>query len=205
MRGEANQGQHQKRKGIKMKTLMPKLFRWKLARVGVLCVAVATVVVVAGSDAGQGRVKLGGMWVGRNGDITWTGTYVPDGSGQQATVTLQWITMSVEFQALLASIGAEGASIASGSISMVSPDTAVGKLTWYLYAPGKISTTQPVAGQIKAIAVMANEWHFTSPTTALGNHNLKLYFPDPQGSMVPNEAYLFLNQDFKNTEHLKIN
>ena len=58
-------------------------------------------------------------------------------------------------------------------------------MIWYVLAEGTPSTTAPVAGQIKAIAVMTSDWHFTSPDTAQGAHNLKTYLPDAQGSMLP--------------------
>ena len=186
-----------------MKTLLPKLLNGRLAHAGALLAVIAAVSAsIAWSSQPKGRVKLGGTWVGRYGDITWTGTYSPDSSGQNAMVSLQWITMGADFEALFASLGAEDASIASGFISMVGRDTATGKLIWYLRTQG--TTTPPVAGQIKAIMVMANEWHYTSPTTAVGNHNLKIYLPDAQGSMVPDEANLYLELNFDNVPHVKI-
>ena len=89
-------------------------------------------------------------------------------------------------------------------MSVTSPDTATSKLIWYFLKEGTASTTQPGAGQIKAIAVMTGDWHFTSPTTAVGKHNLKIYLPDAQGSMVPaDDAVPFLEFNFDNVPHTK--
>jgi len=188
-----------------MKTLLPKLFNSRLVQAGgLLAIIAAFAASMAWSRPPEAIVKLGGMWVGRYGDITWTGTYTPDPSGLNATVTLQWMTMSAEFQALSAALGADASSIASGSVSVVSTDTATSKLIWYFLKEGTPSTIEPVAGQIKAIAVMVGEWHFTSPTTAVGKHNLKIYLPDAQGSMVPaDDTVPFLEFDFDNVPHVK--
>ncbi len=188
-----------------MKTSVARLFKSKLVQAGGLLAVIAAIAASsAWSEHPEGPVKLGGTWVGKLGDITWIGTQSPDSSGQNAMVTLQWITMSAEFQELFGVLGADHSSIASGFYKMVSPDIAKGKIIWYLYAEGMPSKTAPVPGQIKAVGVMANEFHFTSPTAALGNHELKLYFADPQNPMVPNEAYLFLDQTYDNTPHVKI-
>ena len=96
-------------------------------------------------------------------------------------------------------------SLASGSIHMNSTDTASNKLIWYMLAPGTPSATQPVAGQVKAIAVMTGEFHFTSPDAAEGTHNLKIYFPDPHGSLLPEDGTLFFDQTFEKVPHQKIN
>lgn len=189
-----------------MKTKATRFLKSKLLKTGLLLVLIATVTASVGwSGKNQGRVKLGGTWVGRMGDITWTGSYAPDSSGQSVVTTLQWMTMSADFQALLASVGAETMSIACGSLRMTSTDTATGKLTWYAIAPGTVSPTQPVAGQVKAIAVMTSDWHFTSPDTAEGAHNLKMYLPDAAGSMLPEDGQLFLDLTFEKVPHQKIN
>jgi hypothetical protein len=186
-----------------MKTSLPKLLKCKRVQAGGL-LAVTAVIAASLAWSTEGRMKLGGSWVGKYGDISWTSTYSPDPSGQNATCTLQWMTVSAEFEALFALIGADHMSMVSGSLSMVNPDTAKGKLLWYILAEGKPSTTQPVAGQIKAVAVMSSEWRFTSSTTATGKHQLKIYFPDPQNPMAPKEAYLFFDQTYENVPHLRI-
>jgi hypothetical protein len=188
-----------------MNTSLTKLLRSRLVQTGGLLAVVAAVAVsIAWSDRDQGRGKLAGTWVGKNGDITWTSTYSPDCSGQNATITLQWITVSADFEMLDAQLGADAGSFASGYMSMIDRHTATGKMIWYEYASGTPSMTLPVVGQIKAIAVMENELHFTSPTTALGTHVLRLYQPDPQNPMVPNEAYRFFEQTYNNVPHVKI-
>lgn len=188
-----------------MKTLLPKLFNSRLVLAGgLLAIIAAFAASIAWSRPAEARVKLGGTWVGRYGDITWTGTYSPDPSGQNATVVLQWMTLSAEFEALWAALGADGLSVASGSMTVTSTDTATGKMIWYGLKAGTPSTTQPVAGQIKAIAIMTGDWHFTSPTTAVGKHNLKVYLPDAQGSMVPaDDAVPFLEFNFDNVPHVR--
>jgi len=188
-----------------VKTVLPKLLMCRLAQAGgLLAIIAALAASIAWSDNPDGRVKLGGAWVGKNGDITWTSTWSPDSSGRNATITLQWITSSADFEALFGLLGADHSSIVCGSVSMVSPHTAKGNIVWYIYAEGTPSATQPATGQIKAVAVMTDESHFTSPTTAVGKHVLKLYSPDPQNPMVPNEAYRFFEQTFDNVSHTKI-
>jgi hypothetical protein len=62
-----------------------------------------------------------------------------------------------------------------------------------------------VAGKVKAIVVMTGTWQFTSAETAVGSHNLKMYFPDTQGSLVPaDDAVPFLNLDFAGVPHVKV-
>ncbi len=195
-----------KRKAETMNAIVGRFLRYRITQGGLLLVVVAAAAAtIAWSRDPAGRVKLGGTWVGRYGDITWTSTYSPDSSGQSATVTLQWMTMSAEFETLIASIGGQTMSLVSGSHRMVSPDTAKGWLLWYTLAEGIPSTTTPVAGQVKAINILEGEWHLTSPTTALGKHNLKMYLPDAQGSLVPaDDAVPFLALDFENVPHQKV-
>jgi hypothetical protein len=188
-----------------MKTQISKFLKSKITQGGLLLTLVAAVTAsIAWSDQPDCRVKLGGTWVGRYGDITWTGTYSPDASGQNAVITLQWMTLSTDFEGLFGSIGAQSMSIASGHISMTGKDTASGKMIWYVLAEGTPSTTAPVAGQIKAIAVMTSKWHFTSPDTAQGSHTLKMYWPDAQGSMLPAQhAVPFLDVSYEGVSHLQ--
>jgi hypothetical protein len=191
-----------------MKTLVAKLLRSRLVQAGGLLAAIAAVAAsIAWSDHPDGRVnrvKLGGTWVGKLGDITWNSTYCPDSSGQNAAVTLQWTTVTAEFEALFGTLGADSMSLAFGDASMVRHDKSATKLIWYILTAGTASATHPVAGQIKAIGVMESEWQFTSATTALGKAELKLYAPDPQAPMVPNEAYRFFDQIYENIPHVKI-
>ncbi len=189
-----------------MKAIVGRFLKSRITQGGLLLAVVAAIAAtIAWSGHPTGRAKLGGTWVGRYGDITWTSTYSPDSSGQNATVTLQWMTLSAEFEALIASIGGQTMSMVSGSYSMVSPDTAKGWLLWYTLAEGTPSTTTPVAGQVKGINMMESEWHFTSPTTALGKHTLKMYLPDAQGSLVPaDDAVPFLVLNFENVPHQKV-
>ena len=188
-----------------MKTSVRNILKSRVTQASLLLALIATVAAFGWPNKDEGRVKLGGTWVGRYGDITWTGTYSPDASGQNATYALQWMTMNAQFEALLASVGAQTMSIACGSMSMISRDTAAGKMIWYVLAEGTPSTTAPVAGEIKAIAVMTSEWHFTSPNTAEGTHNLKMYSPDAQGSMVPaDDAVPFLDVTYQKVPHLKV-
>ena len=188
-----------------MKTQISKFLKSKITQGGLLLTLVAAVTAsIAWSDQPDCRVKLGGTWVGRYGDITWTGTYSPDASGQNAVITLQWMTLSTDFEGLFGLIGAQSMSIASGYISMTGKHTASGKMIWYVLAEGTPSTTAPVAGQIKAIAVMTSDWHFTSPDTAQGAHNLKMYAPNANGSMLPAEhAVPFQDQSFEGVSHLQ--
>ncbi len=189
-----------------MKSLVRHLLSSRIVQGGLVLV-LATVVLasLAWSSPPEPRVKLGGTWVGRLGDITWIGTYAPDAAGQNAAITLQWMTLSTDFEALMASIGAQSMSMVSGSMSMTSSNTASGKLIWYVLAPGTASTIDPVAGQVKAIAVMTSEWHFTSPTAAEGSHTLKMYFPNALGSLLPEDGQLFFDVTFENVHHQKIN
>ncbi len=189
-----------------MKAIVDRFLKSRITQGGLVLAVVATAAAaIAWSGDPAGRVKLGGTWVGRYGDITWTSTYSPDSSGQNAVCTLQWMTMSAEFEALVASIGGKTMSMTSGSYSMLSPDTSKGWLLWYVLAEGTASTTTPIAGHVKAICIMEGEWHFTSPTTALGQHTLKMYLPDAQGSLVPaDNAVPFLVLDFENVPHQKV-
>jgi hypothetical protein len=189
-----------------MNTQASNFLKSRIVQGGLLLVFIAAIAAsIAASSQPEARVKLGGTWVGRLGDITWTGSYAPDSSGQSAVITLQWMTMSADFQVLLASVGAQTMSLSSGSLSMTSNDTASGKMIWYALAPGTVSLTQPVAGQVKAIAVMTSEWHFTSPSTAEGTHNLKMYLPNAQGSLLPEDGQMFFDQTFGKVPHQKIN
>jgi hypothetical protein len=189
-----------------MKALVTSFIGSRIIKTGLLLAVTLTVAATAGwSGNDEGRVKLGGTWVGRMGDITWTGSYAPDSSGQSAVITLQWMTLSADFQALLGSVGAQTMSLASGSMNMTSKNTASDKLIWYVLAPGSASMTQPVAGKVKAIAVMTGEFHFTSPDTAEATHNLKMYFPNAQGSLLPEDGTLFFDQTFEKVQHQKIN
>ena len=161
----------------------------------------------AGSDEHKGQcVKLSGTWVGKLGDITWTSTWTPEPSGEKATSTMQWMTLSTDFEGMLALLQADHMSMVSGSVRMVSPDRAIGKTLWYVVADGKLptSTMPPVAGQIKAVAVMTDNFQFTSSSTASATHELKIYAADPQNPMVPNEAYLFFDQAYHNVPHVKV-
>ena len=188
-----------------MKTQISKFLKSKIIR-GVLLLGLVAAVAasIAASSQPEARVKLGGTWVGRYGDITWIGSYAPDSGGQNAVITLQWMTVNTVFEGLFATVGAQSMSIASGHISMTSKDTATGKMIWYVLAEGTPSTTVPVAGQVKAIAVMTSDWHFTSPDAAQGAHNLKMYLPDAQGSMLPAEgAVPFLDVTFQGVSHLQ--
>jgi len=188
-----------------VKTSGFRLLKSKMVRAGLLlALAAAAVVLTAWSVPQQARSKLGGTWVGRLGDITWTGTYAPDPSGHNAVITLQWMTLNADFQALNASIGAQNPSLVSGCMSMTSPNTANGKLIWYLVDPGTASATQPVAGKVKGIAVMTLDWRFTSKTTAEGTHNLKMYLPNAEGSLLPEDGTLIGNVNFDKVPHQKI-
>ena len=169
-----------------------------------LALLAAVAASIAWSDRPDFRVKLGGTWVGRYGDITWIGSYAPDSDGQNAVVTLQWMTLGADFEALLGSIGAQDMSMVSGYLSMTGKYTASGKLLWYVLAPGTASTTQPVKGQVMAIAVITSDWHFTSRDTAQGSHTLKMYLPDAQGSMLPAEgAVPFVAVSYEGVSHLQ--
>jgi len=95
-------------------------------------------------------------------------------------------------------------SLVSGYRSMTSKDTASGKLIWYALSPGTASPTAPVAGKVKAIAVMTSDWTFTSSTTAEGTHNLKMYIPNAQGSLLPEDSHLFMEVTFDKVPHQKI-
>ena len=188
-----------------MKTFVTGLLKGRIIRWGgLLAVTLIIAASIAWSDHDQNRVKLGGTWVGKFGDITWTSTWTPDSSEQNATVTLQWITLSTDFEAVFGLLAADHTSTASGSVSMVKADRAKGKVIWYTFAEGTPSATAPVAGQIKSLAVMSDAYHFTSPTTASGTHELKFYYPDPQNPMVPNEAYLFFDQTYENVPHIRV-
>jgi hypothetical protein len=177
-----------------------RIIRWG----GLLAATLIVAASIAWSDHDQGRVKLGGTWAGKLGDITWTSTWTPDSTGQNATITLQWMTLSVDFEAMLGLLGADHMSMVSGSISMVNPDRAKGKIIWYIVAEGTASTTQPVAGQIKAVAVMTDDFHFTSSSTALGTHELKIYSADPKNPLVPNKAYIFFDQTYEDVPHTRV-
>ncbi len=187
-----------------MRTLVTQLYKSKMARAG-LCFALLVAVVASIAWSSPPEPRLKGTWVGSFEGITWTSTYAPDALGQSAVLTLQWITMNEQFEGLMGSIGAESMSIVSGSMHMVSGNRATGKLIWYLFAPGTASATAPVAGQVKAIAVMTSDWHFTSRTTAEGTHNLKMYFPNAQGSLLPEDGTLFLDMDYDKVPHQKVN
>ncbi len=96
-------------------------------------------------------------------------------------------------------------SIASGFQQMTGPDTAISTQIFYALAPGVASTNQPVAGKVKAIFVMVSEWNFTSPGTAEGPSILRVYLPDPSGSLVPAEnAVPFLSVTNQGVTHVKV-
>lgn len=187
-----------------MKVFVHRLFSARITRGALLLALLGVVIGSLAFSPPEPRVKLGGTWVGRLGDITWTGTYAPDASGQNAVITLQWMTVDAAFQAMLGAVGAETMSIASGHISVTTSDTASGKLIWYMLAPGTASPTTPVAGQVKAIAVMTSDWHFTGVSAAEGTHNLKIYFPNAQGSLLPEDGTLFYDVTFDKVPHQKI-
>ena len=189
-----------------MKRFATGLLKGRITRRSLLAAALpaAGLSVALADDQSGGRVKLAGTWVGKLGDITWTSTFIPDSSGQSATVLLQWITVSADFEALFAQLGADSISLVCGYSNMVSKDTATGQFIWYGYANGIPSLTHPVTGQIKTIDIMSNELRFTSPTAALGKHELKIYAPDPQAPMVPNEANCFFDQTYENVSHVRI-
>jgi hypothetical protein len=188
-----------------MKTSITKFLKTRMIQGSLLLALIAAVAAsVAWSGKDEGRIKLGGTWVGRSGDITWTASYAPDSSGQNAVTTLQWMTVGADFEGLMGSIGAETMSLVSGGMSMTSKDTAAGKLIWYFLAPGIASTTHPVAGQVKAIAVMTSDWHFASSTTAAGTHNIKLYLPGAQGSLLPEDGVLFMEATYQDVPHQKV-
>jgi hypothetical protein len=183
-----------------MNTALSNFLNSRIIQASLLLALIATIAAsVAWSSGDEGRIKLGGTWVGRSGDITWTASYAPDPSGQNAVTTLQWMTV-----ALMGSIGAETMSLVSGYQSMTGKNTATGKLIWYFLAPGVASPTHPVAGQVKAIAVMTSDWQFTSPTTGEGTHNIKLYLPSAQGSLLPEDGHLFMDVTFENVPHQKV-
>ena len=184
------------------KPLKTKFFRGVLSLTALAAIA-ACIAMGGGPD---GRIKLGGTWVGRLGDITWTGTYAPDPSGQNAVITLQWMTLNSDFQRLNAMLGAKTPSQVSGCIGMTGPNTARGKLIWYLVDPGTASVSAPVAGTVKGIAVMTLDWVFTSKATALGAHELKVYVPNQNGSLLPEDGTLVpgFPVTFTDTPHQKI-
>jgi len=183
-----------------------KFLESKITRAGALLgLAVIVTATLAWSDPHQRGIKLGGNWVGRYGDITWTGAYSPDPSGHNTVFTLQWMTINAQYEYLLASLGASTLSMASGFQHMIDRNTAISTQIFYALAPGVASTNQPVAGQVKAIFVMTSEWNFTSPGTAEGPSIVRAYLPDPPGSLVPAEdAVPFLSVTNEVVTHVKI-
>ncbi len=189
-----------------MKAIVGSFLKSKITRAGVLLGLVAVVAAsLAWSDPPEPGIKLGGTWVGRYGDITWTGAYSPDPSGQHTVFTLQWMTMNAQYEYLLDSLGASTLSLSSGRQYMTGPETAISEQIFYALAPGIASTTQPVAGKVKAIFVMVSEWNFTSPGTAAGTSILRAYLPDASGSLVPAEgAVPFLSVTNLGVTHVKV-
>ena len=172
---------------------------------GGLLLAVVAIVAASLAWSNAPGIKLGGVWVGQYGDITWTGSYSPDPSGRNTVFTLQWMTMNAQYEYLLASLGASTLSTSSGTQYMTCPDTAISQQIFYALAPGVASTTQPVAGEVKAIFVMVSEWNFTSPVTAEGPSILRAYLPDASGSLVPAEgAVPFLSVTNQGVTHVKV-
>jgi hypothetical protein len=93
-------------------------------------------------------------------------------------------------------------SLASGFKSMTGRQTASGKRIRYVLAAG--STTPLVPGQIKAIAVMTSDLTCTSPDTAIGAHNFKMFFPVAQGGMLPTgNSFELPGLDFSELQHVR--
>lgn len=171
---------------------MKKLNRALKTRIpqAVLLLAVlALVTAFAGAKRHGDAFKLGGTWAGRApgqfGDVTWIATTSADPSGRYATTTQEWITNGDFDIAALAEVGATKASLASGYTRMTGRKTGVSKATWYLAGP----SDEPNFGldEIKAIAVMTGEFHFTGPDTTEGTSHLKIYETLGDPSMVPTE------------------
>ena len=182
-----------------MKTLLPKLFTCRLAQAGGLLAVIAAVAAsIAWSTPSEARAKLGGTWVGQLGGIQWISTHAPlDPEAKTAVSRLQWVTINAEYQGLLAMLGAQTVSEASGTLELISGDTANYRYVFYAVANG--GTTPPQAGQIKAIFVMAGTWRYTGPDSVVSQETLVAYLPDgnPEHNVLPApDATPFLSVNF---------
>lgn len=108
---------------------------------------------------------------GGSGGIQWISTHAPlDPEARTAVSRLQWVTLNAEYQGLLGLLGAQSISEASGTLEMISNDTARYRYVFYAVANG--STAPPQASQIKAIYVLAGTWRYTGPDTVFSQETL---------------------------------
>ncbi len=167
---------------------------------GLLAVMAALAVSMAWSRPPNACVRLGGCWVGQLGGIQWISTHAPlDPEARTAVSRLQWVTVNAEYQGLLGILGAQSLSEASGTLQLISNDTAKYRYVFYAYANGTPSPTAPQPGQIKAIFVMAGTWHYTGPDSVESQETLTAYLPDgdPEHNLLPaSDATPFLTRSF---------
>lgn len=189
-----------------MKKSLSNFFKSRLTQASLLLALIATAATLAGSNQDEGSAKLGGTWVGRmpglTGDVTWISTYSPDSSGRSATTTLEWMTVGDFKPGLFPLVGADRSSIASGVIRMTGKDTAVAEWIWYLVGPTQAKLTD----EIKAIAVMSGELHFTGASTFEGTYHMKVYYPNDDRSMVPTDTSKLVIPEvtFENIPHRRV-
>jgi hypothetical protein len=184
-----------------MKTLLPKLLKYRVVQAGGLLALIAAVAVpIAWSRPPEARVRLGGAWVGQLGGIQWISIHTPlDPEAATAVGRLQWVTINAQYQGLLGALGAETLSEASGTYQLISNTTAKYNLVFYAVAKGTASPTTPQAGQIKAIFVMTGTWHYTGPFSAESQETLAAYLPDgdPEHNVLPGpDAEPFLSATY---------
>jgi hypothetical protein len=170
-------------KGHKMRTLLPKLFKCKLAQAGGLLAVIAAVAAgIAWSEHPEGRIKLEGAWLAQvDNGVRGLVTYGPsDASGQSAAFRVQMVWPP----ALLTATGIDAVT------DEIAEEVVTGRKTteytgiWYGLAGGRIvlicvdNTTSTYVSPTKRINVHVGSFYL--PTADVDNDG----YPDPGTSPV---------------------
>jgi hypothetical protein len=168
-----------------MKTLLNKLLKGRITRLGFLAVLlIAAGATVAGMN--QRQYQLGGGFIGNGGAGIWNALQIPlDPAGRTAALRVSTGTYSPGFATLLAALGATGGGSDNvGEMEMISRDTA--RFGTVGYGREQVSGN-PL--QINTIFVMTGTVKFTGPDNIKVTYTINVYpaladgdgdgYPDP--------------------------
>jgi len=151
-----------------MKTLLNKLLKGRITRLGFLAVLlIAAGATVAGMN--QRHYQLGGGFIGHGAGLVYTCVQTPlDPAGRTAALVVKTVDDDGSLARLLAAVGADTGSDAVGEDVMISRDTAKWSMVAYAQASGP-----PL--QTKAILVYTGTLKFTGPDNFVLNYTLDVY------------------------------